>query len=112
MSFVVDTGAQGTAVAQSVVDRAGRAPGWRAVASTLFNGSGARDYTSMVIVPGLAIDAGPWQLPRRPTVTMDLSTPSSLLGFELGGLIGHNDLRRYVVTFDLIRNALRLAANE
>jgi surfactin synthase thioesterase subunit len=36
-------------------------------------------------------------------VVLNLDAPSALLGFELGGILGHEFLRQYVVRIDLER---------
>lgn len=108
-AFVVDTGAQATVVAQSIIDRVEGLDAHRVLKLILFDSAGRRDSTCRMLVPGPAIDIGILELPRRPVITMDLSGPSRLLGFEIGGLLGHSDLQKYVVTFDLARGALRLA---
>jgi APA family basic amino acid/polyamine antiporter len=42
-------------------------------------------------------------------IVLDLDEPSRLLGFDLGGIIGHKFLSKYLVTLDLQRSQLRLA---
>ncbi len=42
-------------------------------------------------------------------VVLNLHAPSALLGFELGGIIGHDFLKRYLVDFDLDKSVIRLA---
>jgi len=41
-------------------------------------------------------------------VVLNLRAPSVLLGYELGGIVGHRFLSRYEVTIDLNRAELRL----
>ena len=41
-------------------------------------------------------------------VVLNLRTPSALLGFQLGGIVGHRFLSRYRVGIDLQRSVLRL----
>jgi len=41
---------------------------------------------------------------------LNLTAPSALLGFQLGGTIGHKFLSKYRVGIDLERSVLRLKA--
>ena len=41
-------------------------------------------------------------------VVLNLHRPSALLGFHIGGIIGHRFLREYVVSIDVQRSMLRL----
>ena len=43
-----------------------------------------------------------------PVVVLNLNAPSALLGFELGGIVGHKFLSKYRVAIDLDRSVLRL----
>jgi hypothetical protein len=39
---------------------------------------------------------------------LNLRAPSALLGYQLGGIVGHKFLSRYTVTVDLNRSILGL----
>jgi hypothetical protein len=41
-------------------------------------------------------------------VVLNLNAPSALLGFQLGGIVGHKFLSKYRVAIDLDRSVLRL----
>jgi hypothetical protein len=41
-------------------------------------------------------------------VVLNLDAPSGLLGVNLGGIIGHDFLRHYRVTVDLVRSEIGL----
>ena len=43
-----------------------------------------------------------------PVVVLNLNAPSALLGFQLGGIVGHKFLSKYRVGIDLERSVLRL----
>ena len=43
-----------------------------------------------------------------PVVVLNLHAPSALLGFQLGGIVGHRFLSKYRVGIDLERSVLRL----
>ena len=65
---------------------------------------------------GRVPDAGRRSLVRHdqytnfPVVVLNLDTPSALLGFQLGGIVGHRFLSKYRVGIDLERSVLRLKA--
>ena len=42
---------------------------------------------------------------------LNLDAPSILLGFDLGGIVGHRFLSKYDVTIDLRRSEVRLATS-
>jgi hypothetical protein len=43
-----------------------------------------------------------------PVVVLNLRAPSALLGFQLGGIVGHRFLSRYRVTIDMERSLVGL----
>jgi hypothetical protein len=43
-------------------------------------------------------------------VVLNLDAPSALLGFQLGGIVGHKFLSKYRVAIDMERSVLRLKA--
>ena len=45
---------------------------------------------------------------RIPVVVLNLRAPSALLGFEVGGIVGHKFLSKYRVTIDLERSVVGL----
>jgi len=47
---------------------------------------------------------------RIPVVVLNLRAPSALLGYQLGGIVGHKFLSKYRVTVDLDRSILGLDA--
>ena len=42
-------------------------------------------------------------------MVLNVDSPSALLGFQVGGIVGHKFLSNYRVGFDLDRSVLRLA---
>ena len=43
-----------------------------------------------------------------PVVVLDLRAPSALLGFQLGGMLGHRFLSKYRVSIDLAQSVVDL----
>ena len=62
------------------------------------------------LMPGvdLAFDAIRYQ--NFSVVVLNLRAPSALLGFQLGGIVGHHFLKDYRVSIDLEKSVLRLKA--
>ena len=60
------------------------------------------------LLPGvnLAFDAITYT--NFPVVVLNLDTPSALLGFQLGGIVGHRFLSKYRVAIDLEHSVVRL----
>jgi tetratricopeptide (TPR) repeat protein len=63
---------------------------------------------SAFLMPFVDLDLHALRLPNVSVVVLDLRAPSALLGFQLGGTIGHRFLSRYTVTFDLAQSVMDL----
>jgi hypothetical protein len=70
-------------------------------------GSAGWDPTAFLL-PFVDVDLAPGVRSSRSIVVLNLDAPSGLLGFELGGIIGHEFLKNFVVAIDLVRSELRL----
>ena len=57
---------------------------------------------------GVNLDLGPVEYRNIAMVVLNLRAPSALLGFQLGGIVGHRFLSPYRVFLDLERAELRL----
>ena len=62
----------------------------------------------MALLPGVDLSFDQIQYTNFPVVVLNLNTPSALLGFRLGGIVGHRFLSRYRVTIDLENSVLGL----
>ena len=106
--FVVDTGGQvisiSSAMAESLQMKAARR-----IPLKVFGMSGwDRDA---FLLPGVDLAFDNLRYTNMPLVVLNLRTPSALLGFEIGGIVGHKFLAPYKVTMDLQRSELRLTRN-
>ncbi len=104
-SFVVDTGGQvisistDTAQVLPPIDR-------RKIALKVYGASGwDRDA---YLLPGVDLAFNDIRFRKMSVVVLNLRAPSVLLGYELGGIIGHRFLSPYRVSIDLGRAELRL----
>jgi hypothetical protein len=59
-------------------------------------------------MPGVDLSFDTIQYTNFPVVVLNLHTPSALLGFRLGGIVGHKFLSRYRVAIDLENSVLGL----
>jgi len=60
------------------------------------------------LMPGVDLAFDDIQFRKMSVVVLNLRAPSVLLGYELGGTVGHQFLSRYLVSIDLNRSELRL----
>jgi hypothetical protein len=108
VNFVVDTGGEVVSISRSVFNRLDREP-VRRIPVRVYGVSGwDRDA---FVMPGLDVAFEHVALPNLSVIVLDLDAPSRLLGFDIGGIIGHKFLSKYLVTMDLQRSQLRLAAS-
>ena len=106
-NFVVDTGGEVISISQATAAAIGRPdPQERRIALKVFGSSGwDRDA---FLLPGVDLAFEQILYSNFPVVVLNLDTPSALLGFQLGGIVGHKFLSRYRVGIDLERSVLRL----
>lgn len=108
VSFVIDTGSEVTSVSTETHDRAVRAPGARQIPMRLFDVWGVRQPDAYLLTPGIDLAFGAIQLKPYPVVVRSWPEVQAVHGFEMGGILGHNFLRRYRVSIDLARRVVRL----
>jgi hypothetical protein len=109
VSFIVDTGGEWISISRATADGMSAPPPFRHIPLKVYGMSGwDRDAFLMPNVD-LAFDA--LHLPSTPVVVLNLTAPSELLGFQVGGILGHSFLSKYRVTFDLQRSVLALDSN-
>ena len=61
-----------------------------------------------VVLPGVDLNLDEIAYPKHSVAVLNLHAPSALLGFEVGGILGHQFLKGYKVAMDLPRGELRL----
>jgi predicted aspartyl protease len=105
--FVVDTGGEVISISKATADaiRPG-APAGRRIALKVYGTSGwDRDA---FLMQGLDLQFLDIEYRNFSVVVLNLRAPSVLLGFQLGGIVGHRFLSPYRVALDLARSELRL----
>ncbi|HOQ60172.1 MAG TPA: aspartyl protease family protein, partial [Vicinamibacterales bacterium] len=107
-SFVVDTGGEVISIS---ADTAKVLPPLvtRKIGLKVFGASGwDRDA---YLLPGVDLAFADIRFRRLSVVVLNLRAPSVLLGYDLGGIVGHRFLSRYRVAIDLDRAELRLTSS-
>jgi len=105
-SFVVDTGGEVISISQSMATSIGKQGSGRKIALKVYGTSGwDRDA---FLLPGVDLAFDHIEYKNFPVVVLNLAAPSALLGFQVGGIVGHRFLSKYRVGIDLEHSTLRL----
>jgi Flp pilus assembly protein TadD/predicted aspartyl protease len=106
--FVVDTGGEVISISSDTAS-ALPANSFRRIPLKVWGTSGwDRDA---FLLPGNDLDFDRIEYRNFPLVVLNLRAPSVLLGFQLGGIVGHKFLSNYRVSMDLDQSELRLEKN-
>jgi Flp pilus assembly protein TadD/predicted aspartyl protease len=104
--FVVDTGGEVISISKSTADSL-PTPATRRIALRVYGTSGwDRDA---FLMPGVNLSFSDIAFRNFSVVVLNLRAPSVLLGFQLGGIVGHKFLSPYRVSLDLDRSELRMS---
>src|SRR5256885_83111 len=107
-SFVVDTGGEVISISSATANRLPVKEGARKIALQVYGSSGWDK--DAFLMPGMDLAFDKIKYTNFPVVVLNLNAPSALLGFQLGGIVGHKFLSGYRVGIDLERSVLRLKA--
>ena len=103
--FVVDTGGEVISISAATAGHFNQGA-YRKIPLKVYGTSGwDRDA---FLLPGMNLNFDQIEYKNMPLVVLNLRAPSVLLGFELGGIVGHNFLSHYRVALDMERSELRL----
>jgi Flp pilus assembly protein TadD/predicted aspartyl protease len=103
--FVVDTGGEVISISADTADALPASP-FRRIPLRVWGTSGwDRDA---FLMPGVNLDFDTIEYRNFSLVVLNLRAPSLLLGFQLGGIVGHKFLAPYRVSMDLEQSELRL----
>jgi gag-polyprotein putative aspartyl protease/aspartyl protease len=105
-SFVVDTGGEVISISQATATALHKPESGRRIALKVYGTSGWDP--DAFLMPGVDLMFDTIQYKNFPVVVLNLDAPSALLGFQLGGIVGHKFLSKYRVGIDLERSVLRL----
>lgn len=106
--FVIDTGGEVISISQSTADVINVVPP-RRIALKVYGTSGWDPDAFLLTGVHLAFDRV--ALENAAVAVLNLDAPSVLLGYDLGGIVGHRFLSRYDVSIDLRRSEVRLASH-
>ena len=106
--FVVDTGGEVISISNEMAQTLPPSQ-YRRIPLRVYGTSGwDRDA---FLLPGQDLDFDRIEYRNFPLVVLNLRAPSLLLGFQLGGIVGHKFLSNYKVAMDLTNSELRLEKN-
>jgi tetratricopeptide (TPR) repeat protein len=108
-NFVVDTGGEVISISQAIASSLNRPAPSRRIALQVFGSSGWDK--DAFLMPGVNLSFDRIEYTNFPVVVLNLNTPSALLGFRLGGIVGHKFLSGYRVAIDLENSVLGLKKN-
>jgi tetratricopeptide (TPR) repeat protein len=110
-AFVVDTGGEAMSLGRTTAAQLDVNPDVRRVPVRVYGTSGWDN--AAFLLPFVAIEfAKGATFDQASLVVLNLDAPSALLGFNIGGIIGHQFLGRYKVAIDLPRHEVRLQAGK
>ena len=107
-NFVVDTGGEVISISQATATALAKPETGRRIALKVYGTSGWDP--DAFLMPGVDLLFDTISYKNFPVVVLNLDAPSALLGFQLGGIVGHKFLSKYRVAIDMERSVLRLKA--
>jgi tetratricopeptide (TPR) repeat protein len=107
-SFVVDTGGEVISISGATADLMTPPNPYRRIPLKVYGTSGWDKEA--FLMPFVDLEFNSIRFSRIPVVVLNLRAPSALLGYQLGGIVGHKFLSKYRVTVDLDRSVLGLDA--
>jgi predicted aspartyl protease/Flp pilus assembly protein TadD len=108
-TFVVDTGGEVISISQSTAGQLTIPTTQRRIPLKVYGTSGWDK--DAFLLPNVDLEFNSIRFSKIPVVVLNLNAPSALLGFDLGGIVGHKFLSRYTVTIDLNRSVVGLETN-
>jgi len=108
-TFVVDTGGEVISISQSTAGQL-TIPGTQRRIPLKVYGTSGWDREAFLL-PNVDLEFESIRFSKIPVVVLNLNAPSALLGFQLGGIVGHKFLSHYTVTIDLNRSVVGLDTN-
>jgi hypothetical protein len=103
--FVVDTGGEVISISSETAGHFEKSA-YRKIPLKVYGTSGWD--REAFLLPGMSLNFDQIEYKNMPLVVLNLRAPSVLLGFQLGGIVGHNFLSHYRVALDTNSSELRL----
>jgi Flp pilus assembly protein TadD/predicted aspartyl protease len=108
-TFVVDTGGEVISISQATAGQMTDANAHRRIPLKVYGTSGWDK--DAFLMPNVDLEFSSIHFSKIPVVVLNLRAPSALLGFQLGGIVGHKFLSKYRVSIDLVRSVVGLDSN-
>ena len=105
-TFIIDTGGVVISISQASANALGKRDVGRKIQLRVYGSSGWD--SEAFLLPGINLMFDAIQYRNFSVIVLNLDTPSALLGFQVGGIVGHKFLSNYRVSIDLERSMLRL----
>ena len=106
VTFVVDTGGELISISDATAGRIQPETPYRRIPLRVYGTSGWDKEA--FLMPGVDLEFSRIRFSRIPVVVLNLRAPSALLGLQLGGIVGHRFLSKYLLTIDLNRSVVGL----
>jgi Flp pilus assembly protein TadD/predicted aspartyl protease len=107
--FIVDTGGEVISISQTTAGQIQPEQPFRKIPLKVYGTSGWDK--DAFLMPNVDLEFSSIRVEKIPVVVLNLRAPSALLGFNLGGIVGHRFLRNYKVSIDLNRSVVGLEGN-
>ena len=108
-TFVVDTGGEVISISQATAGQMLVPSTYRRIPLKVYGTSGWDK--DAFLMPNVDLEFNSIRFSKIPVVVLNLRAPSALLGFQLGGIVGHKFLSKYRVSIDLVRSVVGLDSN-
>jgi Flp pilus assembly protein TadD/predicted aspartyl protease len=108
-TFIVDTGGELISISDATAGLIQPATPYRRIPLRVYGTSGWDK--DAFLMPNVDLEFSSIRFSRIPVVVLNLRAPSALLGFQLGGIVGHRFLSKYRVTIDMERSVMGLEGN-
>ena len=105
-SFVVDTGGEVISISDATAGLIKPETPYRRIPLKVYGASGWD--REAFLMPNVDLEFSSIRFNRIPVVVLNLRAPSALLGFQVGGIVGHKFLSNYRVAMDMAKSELRL----
>jgi tetratricopeptide (TPR) repeat protein len=105
-AFAIDTGGEVISIGHAIAGLIAHNRPFRRIPLKVFGTSGWDK--DAFLMPNVNLELSTLRFNRIPVVVLDLRAPSALLGFQLGGTLGHKFLSKYTVSIDLARRVVEL----
>ena len=108
-TFVVDTGGEVISISAATAGQVSVPGTFRRIPLKVYGTSGWDK--DAFLLPNVDLEFQSIRFSKIPVVVLNLNAPSALLGFQLGGIVGHRFLSQYRVSIDLARSVVGLDAD-